>query len=53
MIVRHTDGDREFAYDQGAMGNLKDALVEAEKEGWVVVDMQRDWNRIFKFAAYS
>jgi phosphoglycolate phosphatase-like HAD superfamily hydrolase len=53
MIVRHTDGDREFAYDQGAMSNLKDALVESEKEGWVVVDMQRDWNRIFRFAAYS
>jgi phosphoglycolate phosphatase-like HAD superfamily hydrolase len=49
MIVRHTDGDREFAYDQGAMSSLKDALVEAEKEGWIVVDMQRDWQQIFTF----
>ncbi len=49
MIVRHTDGDREFAYDQTPMSSLKDALVEAEKEGWIVVDMQRDWNQIFAF----
>lgn len=49
MIVRHTDGDREFAYDQASMSGLKDALVEAEKAGWTVVDMQRDWQRIFAF----
>lgn len=49
MIVRHTDGDREFAYDQAPMSGLKDALVEAEKEEWIVVDMQRDWRRIFAF----
>jgi phosphoglycolate phosphatase-like HAD superfamily hydrolase len=49
MIVRHTDGDREFAYDQAPMGNLNDALTEAKKEGWLVVDMQRDWQRIFAF----
>lgn len=49
MIVRHTDGDREFAYDQAPMSSLKDALTEAEKEKWIVVDMQRDWRRIFAF----
>ncbi|GAB4373454.1 MAG: HAD family hydrolase [Elainellaceae cyanobacterium] len=49
LIVRHTDGDREFAYDQGGMSSLKDALIEAEKEKWIVVDMQRDWRRIFAF----
>jgi phosphoglycolate phosphatase-like HAD superfamily hydrolase len=49
LIVRHTDGDREFAYDQASMSNLKDALVEAEREGWVVVETQRDWQRIFAF----
>ncbi len=49
MIVRHTDGDREFAYDQGGMSSLKQALVDAEQEGWVVIDMQRDWKRIFAF----
>ncbi|WP_416672963.1 HAD family hydrolase [Egbenema bharatensis] len=49
LIVRHTDGDREFAYDQTPMGSLKDALVEADKKEWIVVDMQRDWQRIFAF----
>ncbi|WP_017300995.1 HAD family hydrolase [Nodosilinea nodulosa] len=47
LIVRHTDGDREFAYDTSAMGSLKQALIESEQQGWVVVGMQKDWNRIF------
>ncbi len=46
MIVRHTDGDREFAYDKSAMGSLDVALTEAPQQGWVVVDMQRDWQQI-------
>lgn len=49
LIVRHTDGDREFAYDTSAMGSLGQALVDAEREGWLVVDMRQDWNRIFAF----
>lgn len=49
MIVRHTDGDREFAYDQSPMSSLKEALIEANQEEWIVVDMQRDWRRIFAF----
>jgi phosphoglycolate phosphatase-like HAD superfamily hydrolase len=49
MIVRHTDSDREFAYDHSNMSSLKQALVEAESQGWVVVDMRRDWQRVFAF----
>lgn len=49
MIVRHTDGDREFSYDQSGMSSLKQALVEAEHQGWIVVDIQRDWKRVFAF----
>jgi phosphoserine phosphatase len=49
LIVRHTDGDREFCYDQAGMSSLKQALVEAESQGWIVVDMQRDWQRVFAF----
>lgn len=49
MIVRHTDGDREFAYDQGGMSSLRQALLDAEPEGWVVVDMKRDWKQVFPF----
>lgn len=47
MIVRHTDGDREFAYDQAGMSSLKQALLDAEKQGWVIVDMKRDWKQVF------
>ncbi len=49
LIVHHTDGDREFAYDQGGMSSLKQALADAKQSGWVVVDMKQDWKRIFAF----
>lgn len=49
LIIYHTDEDREFAYSKTPMGSLDQALVEAERSGWIVVDMKRDWNRIFAF----
>lgn len=49
LIVRHTDGDREFAYDRGGMSSLKQALIDAEQSGWIVVDMKQDWKQIFAF----
>lgn len=50
LIVHHTDPKREFAYDrQSPVGRLNKALDEAGRHGWVVVDMQKDWNRIFPF----
>ncbi len=49
-IVRHTDGEREFAYDRASpVGRLDKALDEAEERGWTVVDMKRDWRRVFPF----
>ncbi len=51
MIVHHTDAQREWAYDrQSHIGRLDKALDEAETHGWNVVDMKRDWNRVFSFA---
>ncbi|WGF90410.1 HAD family hydrolase [Marinivivus vitaminiproducens] len=48
MIVHHTDADREFAYDrQSAVGRLDRALDEAEARDWLVVDMARDWSRVW------
>ncbi|HEY9639706.1 MAG TPA: hypothetical protein V6C57_04445, partial [Coleofasciculaceae cyanobacterium] len=49
LIVHHTDGDREFAYEQSSMGSLEQALTDAQQEGWVVVDMKTDWKQIFAF----
>ncbi len=50
--VRHTDGDREYAYDRtAAVGRLDKGLDEAGSRGWTVVDMKRDWKRVFPFEA--
>lgn len=47
-IVRHTDAEREYAYDrQSRIGKLDKALDEANAKGWTVVDMKRDWKTIF------
>jgi phosphoglycolate phosphatase-like HAD superfamily hydrolase len=50
LIIHHTDGQREFAYDANAKsGKLVQALKEAPQRGWSVVDMKTDWRRIFRF----
>lgn len=52
MLIHHTDADREYAYDAHppASGKLVTALPEAEKNGWTVVDMKTDWNRVWRSA---
>ena len=48
LIVHHTDPEREWAYDRSShVGRLARSLDEAEKRGWTVVDMKRDWKTIF------
>lgn len=50
LLVHHTDGVREWAYDRTALvGKLDKALSEAPKRGWNVVDMKADWKVIFPF----
>jgi hypothetical protein len=50
LIVHHTDGERETAYDRSSsIGRLDKALDEAKARNWVVVDMKRDWNKVFPF----
>ena len=49
-IVHHTDADREWAYDrQSHIGKLDKALDEGRTKGWTVVDMKRDWRKVFAF----
>jgi hypothetical protein len=43
LLVHHTDAEREWAYDQGALK----ALEEARSKGWTVVDMKQDWKVIY------
>ena len=48
LIVHHTDAEREYAYDRKShIGTLDKGLDEAPKAGWVLIDMKRDWRRIF------
>jgi hypothetical protein len=50
LIVHHTDGAREYAYDQDSpVGRLVRALDEAPMRGWTVVDIKRDWKKVFPF----
>jgi hypothetical protein len=56
MLVQHDDATREYAYGpaQGLpatkVGTFTQALYdEAKKQGWVVISMKHDWQRIFAF----
>jgi len=49
-IVHHTDGEREWAYDRTShIGKLDKAWDEAVAKGWTVVDMKKDWKRIYPY----
>ena len=50
LIVHHTDATREWAYDRTShIGKLDKALDQAPTRGWLVVDMQADWNAVYPF----
>ncbi len=49
-LVHHTDAEREWAYDRKShVGQLDKALDEALAKKWTVVDMKKDWKRVFPF----
>jgi phosphoglycolate phosphatase-like HAD superfamily hydrolase len=43
LLVHHDDGEREYAYDDGA----EKALQLAQNEGWIIVSMKNDWKTVF------
>jgi phosphoglycolate phosphatase-like HAD superfamily hydrolase len=48
LFVHHTDADREYAYDRKShVGTLDKALDRAAAEGWIIVDMKKDWKTVF------
>jgi hypothetical protein len=50
MIVHHTDAGREWAYDRNSpIGKLDKAMDEAASRGWTLIDMKKDWKRIYAF----
>ena len=49
-LVHHTDAEREWAYNRAtSIGRLDKGLDEARAKGWTVVDMKKDWKRVFLF----
>jgi haloacid dehalogenase-like hydrolase len=54
LLLLHDDADREYAYGpaQGLpdskVGTFTQALYdEAKSNGWIVISMKNDWNRVF------
>ena len=54
MLVLHDDSTREYAYGPATglpdskIGTFSQALYdEAQKSGWIVISMKKDWNTIF------
>lgn len=48
LLVHHTDGEREWAYDRDShVGRLDQALAEAKRRSWTIVDMKKDWKVIY------
>ncbi len=45
LVVRHTDGDREYAYDRDPIlgAGTDQVLAAAAERKWTVVDMAADW----------
>ena len=50
LYVHHTDSVREWAYDRDShIGKLDKGLDQAIKDGWTVIDMEKDWKVIYPF----
>ena len=56
MLVFHDDATREYAYGpanglpDSKFGTFSQSLMdEANKKGWLVISMKKDWKRIFAF----
>jgi len=48
LFLHHTDTDREYPYDCDSPVGMPDKMLDmAGGEGWIVVDMKRDWKVVF------
>jgi hypothetical protein len=49
LVVRHTDGEREYAYDRDPiLGSGTEKIISAAAEhGWTMIDMAADWSAVF------
>ena len=53
LVVRHTDGEREYAYDRDPVlgSGTGQLLAAAAYHGWTVIDMAADWSAVHPPAA--
>ncbi len=50
LILHHTDADREYMYDREShVGKLDKGLTDAPAKGWIIVDMKKDFAKVFSF----
>jgi hypothetical protein len=51
MLVHHDDAKREYSYGPNSkVGTFSDSLMaEANKQGWHVISMKNDWQKVFAF----
>jgi hypothetical protein len=51
MLVHHDDAEREYAYGpKSRIGTFSDSLMaKAHKQGWHVISMKNDWQKVFAF----
>jgi hypothetical protein len=50
VYIHHTDAEREWAYDrESGVGRFDKGRDEARQKGWVIVDMETEWEVIFPF----
>lgn len=48
IYIHHTDAKREYRYDRDSkIGRLDRGLDIASKRDWLIIDMAKDWKRIF------
>jgi phosphoserine phosphatase len=48
VLIHHTDAKREWSYDRAShVGRLDRALDRAAAQGWLRIDMARDWDEIY------
>jgi hypothetical protein len=49
LVVHHTDGEREYAYDHDPiLGSGNEQLLRgANDHGWAVIDMAADWSAVY------
>jgi phosphoserine phosphatase len=51
LLVHHTDAEREWAYDrESSIGKLDRGLDEFEARSWQLIDMQKDWSRVYSWS---